>query len=383
MGSISYEEFKSLMMRSDDLKISIYMPTHRTYQASRQDRVLFKNLIRKADEQLRLADMRSPDAGEFLKPAVSLHDAELFWEHLLDGLAVFISSGLFRYYRVPIQLPELVLTADRFHVKPLIPLIAYEGKFFILALSQKNIRLFRCSKYDVHEIDIGNIPRNITDALQYDEPREQLQFHTQTPSSGGERAAIFHGHGVGKDNAKDDILRFFQQVDQGIRGFLRNENAPLVLAGVDYLLPIYREANSYPHILHAGIIGNPDLLSPEELHKRSLPIIEPYLNEERENSKERYRQLMNTGYVRRNIVDVVSAAHDGRIHILFVSDGTETWGYYDELNNEVYMHDSPEKGDEDLLDLASAYTYLHGGRVYPMKREDMPDTATVAAILRH
>jgi hypothetical protein len=30
-----------------------------------------------------------------------------------------------------------------------------------------------------------------------------------------------------------------------------------VLAGVEYLLPIYREANTYPHLLAEGIHGNP------------------------------------------------------------------------------------------------------------------------------
>jgi hypothetical protein len=90
-----------------------------------------------------------------------------------------------------------------------------------------------------------------------------------------ERAAMFHGHGVGKDDAKDNILRFFHLLDQGLYALLGKESAPLVLAGVDYLFPIYREANSYPHLMERGIAGNPEGLKGEELHEQGWRIVEP------------------------------------------------------------------------------------------------------------
>jgi len=44
------------------------------------------------------------------------------------------------------------------------------------------------------------------------------------------------------------------------------KKAPLVLAGVEYLFPIYQEANTYPDLVEEGITGNPENLKPEELH---------------------------------------------------------------------------------------------------------------------
>jgi len=64
----------------------------------------------------------------------------------------------------------------------------------------------------VKEVELENTPQSLSEAFKYDDPEKQLQFHTRAPAAGGERAAMFHGHGVGKDDAKDNILRFFHQV---------------------------------------------------------------------------------------------------------------------------------------------------------------------------
>ena len=93
-------------------------------------------------------------------------------------------------------------------------------------------------------------------------------------------AAIFHGHGVGElPDKKDRILRYFQKVDAGLNDILADQQAPLVLAGVDYLLPIYQQANSYPHLLTDGITGDPEDVSDEDLHRQALDIVLPILTQ--------------------------------------------------------------------------------------------------------
>ncbi|MFQ5350285.1 MAG: hypothetical protein ACE5EG_07580, partial [Thermoanaerobaculia bacterium] len=50
----------------------------------------------------------------------------------------------------------------------------------------------------------------------------------------------------------------------------------LAASGVDYLLPIYREVNSQPHVLEQGVAGNPDSLSAERLHNQAWAVVEPH-----------------------------------------------------------------------------------------------------------
>ena len=42
---------------------------------------------------------------------------------------------------------ELVVVSDNFHVKPLMPLLTGDNLFYVLALSQKEVRLIECTAY--------------------------------------------------------------------------------------------------------------------------------------------------------------------------------------------------------------------------------------------
>jgi hypothetical protein len=377
------EELKTLVKRREGPCISIYMPTHRAFPETKQDAIRFKNLLREAEDRLKGAGLRSPEARRLLKSAKTLINDVLFWQHQSDGLAAFISSDGFYHHRLPLKFDELLVVTDRFHIKPLLPLFSHEGRFYILALSQNEVRLFQCTQYRVKEVEIENVPRSLKDALKYDDPEKQLQFHTRTPTSAGERATMFHGQGVGKDDTKENILRFFRQLDQGLSALLGKENAPLVLAGVDYLFPIYRDANSYPKLMEKGITGNPEGLNGEELQKQAWGIVEPYFLNAHEEAIAKYKQLAGSGRTSNSVKEIALRAYDGRIDILFVVVGIQQWGVFDPEKHAVHLHHKPELRDEDLLDFAGVCAYLNGGTVYALKPEKMPDETPLAAIFRY
>jgi hypothetical protein len=361
------------------------MATHRTGAEIQQDPIRLKNLLKEAEEALVTMGLRSPEAGELLEPAQELQADYEFWQHQSDGLAILISSGLFRAYRLPIEFEELVVVTDRFHVKPLLPLLSGDGRFYVLALSQNEVRLLQGTRYSVVEVDLEDVPKSLTEALRYDDPEKQLQFHTQTQTPGGrgDRGAIFHGHGVVSDEDKKDILRFFQKVDRGLQDVLKDEQWPLVLAGVGYLLPIYAEASTYLHLLSQGIEGNPEELSPEDLHLEAWTIVLPHFQKAQQEAIARYQQLANTERASKDIRAIVPAAHYGRVDTLFVALGLQYWGAFDPQTNMIDIHGEEEPGDDDLLDLAAVQTLLHGGEVYALEPAKVPDGVPLAAVFRY
>ena len=114
------------------------------------------------------------------------------------------------------------------------------------------------------------VPANLAEVLKYEEAQNEVSFYSSSSGAlvgkGGRRATIFYGQGVGHDDSKDHLLRYFQQIDRGLHKLLKDESAPMVLAGVEYLFPIYQQANTYPHLLHQGLPGNPDKISSDMLH---------------------------------------------------------------------------------------------------------------------
>ena len=284
MKTLSRDELSALVEKPQEMGVSIYMPTHRTGDIE-QDPIRLKNLLREAEDQLVDYGISISDASGLLEPAEQLLPDSHFWQHQGDGLAIFISPGIFRYYRLPYSFKELVVVTERFHIKPLLPLFSEDGVFYILAASQNQVRFLQCTRYHVRELTPESVPSNLAEALKYDQPEKQHQFHTTGP--GG--LLISHGHGVSKDYDKVNILRYFQQVDRGLHEVLREEHSPLIVAAVDYLHPIYREANTYHYLLDEGIEGNPDGLSEEALQEQAWSIVQPYFERGQTEALERYR----------------------------------------------------------------------------------------------
>src|SRR5215208_2020314 len=323
MELLSRAELKTLIEEPEGLCVSIFLPTHQAGAQTQQDPIRLKNVLREAEEQLLAKEFRAPEAEELLGPARKLLDDSVFWRHQSDGLAIFLAAGVFRYYRLPLNFEDLVVVADRYYLKPLLPLLTGDGQFYVLALSQNEVRLLRATRHSV----------------RYDDQEKQLQFHTGTVGGRGGRAAIFHGHEP--DDPKDDILRYFRQIDRGVQELLKGSQAPLVLVGVDYLLPIYREVSRYPHTIDEGVTGNPESLSPEELHERTWDAVRPRFSEAQQNAAARYRQLAGTGQTSRDVREIVAAAYYGRVETLFAASGTQQWGVFDPDTGDVDLYEGP------------------------------------------
>jgi hypothetical protein len=372
---------RSLSERAGEPCASIFLPTHRAGPDVEQDRIRLKGLLQDAAEQLSALGLRRPHVRERLEPAERLFGDAMFWRHLSDGLAVFLGADWHLLLRLPIAFGELVVVADRPAIKPLLPYLGADGRFFVLALSQNRVRLLEGTRHAVDEVALPGVPSSLEEAMRFDDPEKQLQ-HRAADRGGADARAVFHGHGGGERFDKDRILRFFQQVDRGIAGILGDERAaPMLLAGVDYLLPIYREASDHPNLLDGGVTGNPDRVSAEDLHAVAWQQVEPVFLEARRRALERFAELDGTGKTMRDVADVLHAAEHGRVEELFVASDAIVWGRL--LDGDLETRDEPQPGDEDLLDLGAVRVLTTGGRVHPLPADHVPGGGPLAAVLRY
>jgi hypothetical protein len=379
MDPFSRDDLRALLANRQPPCISLFIPTSRG--AAQEDKTHWKNQLRAAEESLIAQGHRPSEAKALLSRGRELLDDVPFWQNVSTGLAGFVSPQMSRFYRLPLRLAERVVSADHFHIKPLLPLLTEDGRFYILALSKKNVRLWTGTQHHVQEVELHDVPTNVAQALQYGDEIRSRTFHTHTAAGGrsDRREAIRHGKGPGADSAKDGLLEFFQKINRGLHRYLQNESAPLVLAVADYLLPIYQQANSYPHLLDQGI-GPPDRLSAKELHDQGWAVVQPLLRAKQDKTAALYRQLAGTGRTAKDIAEIIPAASQGRVQFLFVARNLEIWGRLDPQNQEVVVHPQREPGDEDLLNLAALYTLAHKGTVYVVAAEEVPDQSPLAAL---
>ena len=153
MDLLTASELRQLTSQSG-LCVSICMPTHRAVAETLQDPIRLKNLLRSARSQLRGLGLEGAMVHQILAPAAALVDNHDFWQHQCDGLAVYCSPEFFRLFLVPLSLPELAVAAARFHLKPLLSLLAGNAQFYVLALSQYRARFFLASRDQISEIEL-------------------------------------------------------------------------------------------------------------------------------------------------------------------------------------------------------------------------------------
>jgi hypothetical protein len=132
-----------------------------------------------------------------------------------------------------------------------------------------------------------------------------------------------------------------------------------------------------------GDSGKPRGLRPEELHDQAWDLVEPIFKKAREEAAARYRQLAGTGRTTADVKEAVLAAHHGRVDVLFVAAGVQVWRHFDPDKDRVHVHESPEPGDEDLLDLSTIQSLIKGGTVYAVAPENVSDQGALAALLRY
>lgn len=383
MSILRKEELKKLGEHRAGPCVSIYIPTHRSGPETQQDPIRLKNQLTAAEKRLIDDGIRSVEARQILEPAQALLADEVFWRYQSDGLALFLAPNFFQFYTLPIDFAELSVIAQSFHLKPLRQLFTYAGTFYILALSQNAVRLFQGTEHRIQELFPLGIPDSLDDALKLDDPQKHLQFHTGGSSQSATGGSVFHGHGGGADESKDQILRYCRAIDTGLRPLLRNESAPLVMASVEYLHPLYQEANTYAHLSPEVIAGNPEELSAAELHERAWKIVQPQLQKAQDVAVAKYHQLAGTGQTATDLTEVIQAVAGGRVASLIVAVGVQRWGTVDPATNVATIHDEFQTGDEDLLDWATTMTLMNGGEVFVVGPETVPDQASLAAVFRY
>jgi len=368
-------------------RLSLYFPTHRAGPETRQDPIRLRNLLREGRNQLVAQGMAENDVEKMLSPLHDLdHDID-FWRHQQEGLGILVAPDGHRVYKLPYSVPELVVAGEEFHLKPLLSLFAHDDHFHLIALSKSHTQVYEGNRYSLRSVTIPNMPTSLAEALQFDDGELQIQQHTSGPK-GQAGHTIFHGQGGEKEVHPDQLLRYFRAINKAFREHVKDSKLPLVLAGVGYYFPIFREVNSYQHLLEEGVTGAIESMSEKELHDSAWRIVEPRLINAQDKALERFNFMANGNNgngvlkIADKVEPAVIAAFEGRVDALIIPEGRQIWGEFHADTETVKMKTDDSGNRCDLLDVAAVNTLLHGGEVYVVPQDKMPEGRDIAALLR-
>ncbi|MBN2046264.1 MAG: hypothetical protein JW750_00365 [Anaerolineaceae bacterium] len=376
------EPLENLINQTGERLTSIYMPTHAKGMETQQNPIRFKNLLAEAERKLLELGASNREAEAALRHGTALLGDRVFWENQRAGLAVFLTADGIQTFQSAQKFDNYIYIGDKFSIRPLLPHFAESDDFYVLALSLGMVDLFKASQYEIRKVELEDMPNSLAEALDFD------QFEKHQTQSG--RRVNMGGPGITRGAVEDsrtrkkNILQFFQALDNALSDYFKGAQLPMVVAAVDYLLPIFREASHYPRLAQEHIVGNPETLSPQELRQQAWEILEITRKNELQKVLDRYLHGKGGSQVSNQLAEIVSAAHFGRVDTLFCAmNNQHEWGEFDVDNNRVHFHKTRGPESFDLREIACVATLLNSGEVHILPEEDMPDEAACAAILRY
>ena len=366
------------MLESEGPCLSIYisLSTAPHAQGAKANSLLWRETIDGLQSQI---DQWGAEGQELLE---SVSDWDALTEDLeLRGksLAVFRSKHLSRIVFLQEETANRAEMGPEFYIRPLLPELTKDKLFYILALSQNDVRMLRCTLTSSEEAPLtGGTTTSFgvyQDSVKPD--HDQVNRTSAGPGSGSSKGAV--GTTNTERETKDQyLLHFFKQINTGVNEALRGKTEPVVLAGVDYELSLYKRVNSYPHLSEESVHGAPNGLKSGEMHARAIEALAKDYEKKLDKALAEYDHKVGGGASNR-LKDVVTAAHDGRVLTLIVSDSLTPTGAFDEATNQTIGG----KGDQDLANDAAVQTVLHAGSVLVAPNSKMPNGSPVAAIFRY
>ncbi|MEO6957700.1 MAG: hypothetical protein ABI137_13230 [Antricoccus sp.] len=302
----------------------------------------------------------------------------MFWQHQDQGLALFLDAEGLRQFRVPLPLNEQVVVGPGFHLKPLLPLLTADGRFYILTMTADRVRLYAASRFTCEEVHDANLPTS---------PAADRQPAPASPVA--RPRAGFVGFGsVWAEGDRPTQWReswlgdFVRHTAVAVERCLVANPQPLIMVAEAKTIGQFKKISGInalgPRL--AGVIeANPESLTAQQLHDVACALMQEHLDAPRFDAEERLGQHDPRATV--VIGEVVRAPYQGRVDTIFLPEDETVWGRYEQEIDQIITGSAFEQ--DDLLEAAAVQTLRHGGTIHLFSETDATGPQTAAAVLRH
>ena len=363
--------------------ISLYQPTHRTFPEKQQNLIRYRNLLR--GMQASLAEKYA--AREVQSIVDKFHELardDEFWLRRTEGLAILASANRFEVFELQRSVPELVIVADSFHVKPLLRIVQSADRYHVLAVNRKEVKLYEGNRDALDEVELTQVPSTVTAALGEELTEPYQGFHGVGPYHAGRGSTgIHHGRGQKKDDVDLDMERFFRVVDRGVlEHYSGPTGLPLLLAGLPQNVAGFRAVTHNRHILDAAIELDPDSLTREQLRVHAWRAIEPIYLKRLADITNSYQLNLSRGLGADDPAAIAEAAANGRVGTLLIDADRLVPGTIDEETGKIERRALEDPETDDVLDDLAQTVVRMKGEAIIVPTQRMPSTTGVAAIYR-
>lgn len=364
----THSEITKLVAARGEALVSIYVKTTPETQHIDAARTRLKQMTAAAIAQLEAVGVDKRTIWPIEEQLHDLMDDDEFWRMQANSLALFVTPDALRSYRLPNHLSETAQVADRFHLKPLLRTVSMPQHAFILALAENEVRVIELlGDQPAQEIRVPNLPKDAASVA----------------GTASVNSRNYSGRQGGGEGQKHHLRQYCRQIDAAMRGLLSGRSEPLIVAATQPLLSMYSSVNSYAHLADAAIETSPVNMAAHELGTQARVIVDG-LNAD---AIAEFGALFGErGAENRAVSDVAHAARAatfGAVETLVVDMDSVVPGVVDEETGAITLDKKDSAVSYDVIGEIAGRVLANGGRVLAARREDIPQGAELAAILRY
>ena len=394
MRTVTTADLSALLARHDPPCVSIYLPTATSFPDTQQDRIRYRNLVDQAEAGVR--EYLTPGrVWPLLQRFRELAADDAFWAHRRSGLAVLGSPDAFHVFELNRPVPERLVVATSFHVKPLLRTAQSADRFHVLGLQREEVKLYEGNRDELTLVRPAGVPWTVGEALgdqSHLQPKDYASHPKNGEAKGKSGEPTRHsprgtnpgpGHPAKGDDAKSDAERFFRAVDRAVWEHVSQESGlPLVIAALPEHQAIFRAVSHNPRVVAQGIERNPGSMSAEQLREAAWKCVEPVYRARLEKFVEDFNTAKAREQASGDLSAVARAAHEGRVGVLLVEAERVVPGRLDPNTGDALPAAEDARDVDDLLDDVAEAVLRTKGTVVVVPRDRMPTRTGLAATNR-
>jgi len=367
------EELADLMQHSGQKGLTLLCPLHPANPDRSTDRLTLKHL---AQEAAVLIKQHWPD-----KEAKSMNQQlermldQLDLVHTEQAIAIYLNPTYHRIEKFHFAVPPVVQVDARLPIRELLWRVQLSSVCYVLSLSEHSLELFEVREGEWREVRDHFFPHRVRDDFEYARPVRSSSY------AGHAHVKMFE-----RDKLEMQHLRLqeaYNQADDPLTPYLLN-NVPLIIAGADRDLAIFRQSSRHADQVIGQVSGNYQVGHRELFQDKVNHLIHDHAREAMENAVSDFLEKWGTGMAKCGLADCWNAVEAGQGLVLQVERGYRAPMYRsaqgqfsttDESNGSIYM--------PDALDELMERTLRKGGKVLLVDNNLLATAQRVALVLRY
>jgi len=363
--------------------LTLLTPPYRPGEPSQPAAALLKKDLQEAARKLAARRVEAAAITRLLDPVQALSRDEDSFKGTGAARVIFRSPEVFRQF----ELAGSPFTAgacnvgDCFHLRSILRPLAIPSELYVLDVAKKDVALFYCAHSALERLDLPKgTPATLDQAMGFDAPDHDLKNRSAAGPSTGAMRGVQFGTGAERERQYGHLHDFYRAVDQGLMELLRSSHPPVILAGVDEDVAIYRTVSSYPNLLDQPIHGSlGGGLTPAEILRRAQDIALFDYEKRAADALGQSTERLAPGRFSTDLDVILRGAAAGRVIDLYLDENGQRIGDFDGkmFGSRNNWH------AEDLLNIAAVETWRRGGNVCALSTHQMRGGAIAAAAFRY